>query len=336
MAGAWPIGAKVASEHDPANRLVEEATITILPFGALDADLRPALMGGRFGASTQLHLANTGNRPEAVTISGTDRAERLDFKIDKPILTLQPGETVNVKLRLSGGDVKLVGGADTRPFTLDVRANSYDTAPLSLSGTYERRALIPTGLPVAGATLAALAMGGFAIYSAFLAPKPAANVANTTTAASPTAVVQQSAAPPPTEAPAPPSAAVPPSPTLAPSESAPPTPPPTPTPTATLPPTPSPTPYRPYGPDQCIQGFVWRGAWPEDHVCVTPEQRQRVAEDNAQAPYRVNPTGPYGPNTCIQGYVWREARTGDVVCVTPDERTQVATDNSLAQSRIAP
>ncbi|HYU49182.1 MAG TPA: hypothetical protein VEO91_04520, partial [Candidatus Limnocylindria bacterium] len=76
LAGVWPIGAKVASEHDPANRLVEEATITLLPFGALDADLRPALMGGRFGASTALHLANRGNRPEAVTISGSDRAER--------------------------------------------------------------------------------------------------------------------------------------------------------------------------------------------------------------------------------------------------------------------
>jgi len=71
-------------------------------------------------------------------------------------------------------------------------------------------------------------------------------------------------------------------------------------------------------------------------VCVTPDQRQRVAEDNAQAPYRVDPTGPYGPSTCIQGYVWREARAGDVVCVTPDERTQVAYDNSQAQSRIAP
>ena len=60
------------------------------------------------------------------------------------------------------------------------------------------------------------------------------------------------------------------------------------------------------------------------------------AEDNAQAPYRVDPTGPYGPNTCVQGYVWREARASDVVCVTPDERTQVAYDNSQAQSRIAP
>jgi hypothetical protein len=190
VAGAWPIGAKVASEHDPANRLVEEATITMLPFGALDADLRPALMGGRFGASTALHLANRGNRPEAVTITGTDRAERIDFRIDRPILTLQPGETVNVKLRLSGGDVKLVGGADTRPFTLDVRANSYDTAPLSLSGTYERRALIPTGLPVAGATLAALAMGGLALVQIMRPPGPPGPSPDINRAASPTIVGQ--------------------------------------------------------------------------------------------------------------------------------------------------
>jgi hypothetical protein len=333
-AGAWPIGAKVVSEHDPANRLVEEATITILPFGALDADLRPALMGGRFGATTVVHLTNAGNRPEAVTITGSDRAERIDFRIDKPILNLGPGETVNVRLRLSGGDVKLVGGHDTRPFSLDVRAAAYDTPPVSLSGTYERKALIPTGLPVAVATILALGMGGLAIKQAFFNGDPAANVANTTTiGASPSAAAGQSAAPaPPSQAPATPPPSAPPTPP----PSAPPTPTPTPTAPPTAPPTPTPTPYRPYGPDQCIQGFVWREAWPEDHVCVTPDQRQRVAEDNAQAPYRVDPTGPYGPNTCVQGYVWREARAGDVVCVTPDERTQVAYDNSQAQSRIAP
>src|SRR6266581_1251892 len=221
-AGAWPIGAKVVSEHDPANRLVEEATITILPFGALDADLRPALMGGRFGANTVVHLTNAGNRAEAVTIAGTDRAERIDFRIDRPILNLGPGETVNVRLRLSGGDVKLVGGHDTRPFSLDVRAAAYDTPPVSLSGTYERKALIPTGLPVAVATILALGMGGLAIKQAFFNGDPAANVGvlptPTTAPATPppaAPVVQPSVAvgpsrPPQTKAPATPTLTPPP------------------------------------------------------------------------------------------------------------------------------
>ena len=196
-AGAWPIGAKVSSEHDPTIRLVEEATVTILPFGALDADLRPVIMGGRFGATTAVHLVNGGNRPEAVTIVGTDRAERLDFKIDRPLLTIGPGESVNVKIRISGGEVKIVGGADTRPFTIDVRSSSYDTSPVSLSGTYERRALVPSGVPVAGATLAALVMGGIAV-SALLRTPAAPDVASPGLAGQSAAVQpDQQTAPPP-------------------------------------------------------------------------------------------------------------------------------------------
>ena len=29
----------------------------------------------------------------------------------------------------------------------------------------------------------------------------------------------------------------------------------------------------PFGPDTCLQGYVWRDAFPDDHVCVTPETR---------------------------------------------------------------
>lgn len=45
----------------------------------------------------------------------------------------------------------------------------------------------------------------------------------------------------------------------------------------------------PYGKDQCIQGYVWRGAVPDDHVCVTPETRDQTQYDNSQAPSRVVP-----------------------------------------------
>ena len=38
-----------------------------------------------------------------------------------------------------------------------------------------------------------------------------------------------------------------------------------------------------YGPDTCVQGYVWREAVPSDHVCVTPETRSQAAYDNSQA-----------------------------------------------------
>src|ERR1700709_887290 len=87
-----------------------------------------------------------------------------------------------------------------------------------------------------------------------------------------------------------------------------------------------------YGPDTCISGYVWRGANPNDHVCVTPAVRDATAYDNSQAAARVDPNGAYGPNTCISGYVWREAFANDLVCVTPATRSQAAADNAAAQS----
>ena len=90
----------------------------------------------------------------------------------------------------------------------------------------------------------------------------------------------------------------------------------------------------PYGPDTCIDGFVWREARTTDHVCVTPYVRTRTAQENANAAQFRDPNGgPYGPDTCLQGYVWRDAFVGDHVCVTGAIRSEAATDNAAAESR---
>lgn len=94
------------------------------------------------------------------------------------------------------------------------------------------------------------------------------------------------------------------------------------------PPAPPAPPPLPYGPDTCLDGYVWRDAIPGDHVCVTPDRRTLAAQENGVAGARVDPGGAYGPNSCLSGYVWREAYVGDVVCVVPDRRSQVAQENA--------
>lgn len=90
----------------------------------------------------------------------------------------------------------------------------------------------------------------------------------------------------------------------------------------------------PYGPDTCIDGYVWRDGRPGDHVCVTPAVRDATAQQNADGAVNREPNGgEYGPNTCKQGFVWREAFGGDAVCVTPDVRDQARADNGAAESR---
>jgi hypothetical protein len=92
----------------------------------------------------------------------------------------------------------------------------------------------------------------------------------------------------------------------------------------------------PYGPDTCLNGYVWREAFAGDRVCVRPEIRTQAAYDNSQVSARIVPGGgPYGPFTCRNGFVWREAQPNDLVCVTPETRAQAAEDNRLAPTRYA-
>jgi hypothetical protein len=85
----------------------------------------------------------------------------------------------------------------------------------------------------------------------------------------------------------------------------------------------------------CLEGYVWRQAYPGDYVCVTPANRTQAAADNAAALSRVQPGGgAYGKYTCKQGYVWRQVVTDDYTCVTPAVRSQAAYDNSQAAYRV--
>lgn len=85
-------------------------------------------------------------------------------------------------------------------------------------------------------------------------------------------------------------------------------------------------------PQWCRDGLVWRGAGSDDRVCVTPDRRRDVAEENRrQIERRSAGGGAFGPFTCVDGYVWRGAFALDRVCVRPDSRTKVREENRLAR-----
>jgi hypothetical protein len=89
------------------------------------------------------------------------------------------------------------------------------------------------------------------------------------------------------------------------------------------------------GLDSCAPGFVWRDAFPGDHVCVNLPVRDQAATDNAQAGSRRSPNGgDSGPDTCRAGFVWREARPTDHVCVSLAVREQAQRDNAAKCSRL--
>jgi hypothetical protein len=91
-----------------------------------------------------------------------------------------------------------------------------------------------------------------------------------------------------------------------------------------------------YGPDTCLEGWVWREAYTGDVVCVTPATRTQAAEDNAAASSRVVISRwPFKSKLCKSGYVWRQADPTDYVCVLPATAAQAQADNAQAANRRA-
>jgi hypothetical protein len=86
----------------------------------------------------------------------------------------------------------------------------------------------------------------------------------------------------------------------------------------------------------CKPGFVPRNAYAGDVVCVSPQRRQEVANENRDAASHRSPVGgASGANTCLPGFVWRLAVPADLVCVSPDARDKAAEDNADAASHVA-
>lgn len=110
----------------------------------------------------------------------------------------------------------------------------------------------------------------------------------------------------------------------------------------------------PYGPETCNSGFVWRDGVPGDHICVTPERRQKVADDfntaSSRRPPREFPVpsgtrcnpllkkvgdppppgcSPAGQEMCNAGFVARDIPGEDViVCVDPAEADLLKQENA--------
>lgn len=67
----------------------------------------------------------------------------------------------------------------------------------------------------------------------------------------------------------------------------------------------------PFGPYTCKSGYVWRAAFSGDGVCVTPANRDLVAQETRDGPSHTLSNG-----FCHSGFVWRETRPEDHVCVS--------------------
>ncbi|MEV6524716.1 zinc ribbon domain-containing protein [Longispora sp. NPDC051575] len=302
-AGRASFRVQAASTVHPGLVATADGTLDVGVYRELGAVLVPQNTSGRGRTRHRLELTNTGNVVEPVRITASDPDGRLRFGVPAGDVAVPPGGTA-VPLTVTA-PWRFVGAPRPHRFTVQITPRP-PAPPVRLDGGREAVALFTRSVPILVGVLVLLAGIGFG------AAKVAPLLTSQPSGPTPTPVAT-AASPVPSVSPPSPSS--------------------TPSPSASRSPSPSPSPSATAGPaDACKPAYVWREAFPSDHVCVLPATHSQALADNGAASSRWT-NGAYGSRTCVAGYVWREATPTDTVCVTPATRTLTGQDNAQATAR---
>ena len=159
VAGAYPVAVLVTSTVDRSRTGVPESSITVEPFSAVEASLRPQSSRGSSRARHVLDITNAGNVPAAMHITPSEPDELLDLQPQVEALRLDPGERRSVTVHVRSLS-RVLKGSERRPFQLLVQPT--DAPAVTVDGAMQ---VVPSlfrrlGKPVlaAAVVLAALAV----------------------------------------------------------------------------------------------------------------------------------------------------------------------------------
>nr|WP_042193257.1 hypothetical protein [Kibdelosporangium sp. MJ126-NF4]CEL20668.1 serine/threonine protein kinase [Kibdelosporangium sp. MJ126-NF4]CTQ89580.1 serine/threonine protein kinase [Kibdelosporangium sp. MJ126-NF4] len=210
VAGPYTLGLVVKSPYSQEVSRCEELPLDVRPAPVLTMNVQPEVANGGKVGNYVVNLANEGNMPMAVTLSGNDPENRVGFKFAPREIRLKPGMVAGSQVTVNS-DQPLTGQEKRRSATL--RANAGETV-VEKPVSFVQRPKIRGGWMKFGALAAGLAvLGGATVGGALLLrdiKKDQSVTANTSPAAQqapqpqPQPNPQPSVPAPPTQQPAPP------------------------------------------------------------------------------------------------------------------------------------
>lgn len=160
-----PLRIEVATTGDAPQTQVIESSLTILSFRELLVEMEPQSI--RQGQSVTLTLHNGGNEQLKLAVRGDDPNDMLRFDGDEEALTLAPGASTTVPLRVSAREQPLLGRVQTLPFSVAI------TAQDSLSEHREGHVTVAPVVPTWLATILLISLLGLCVIAAWLWPRVA-------------------------------------------------------------------------------------------------------------------------------------------------------------------
>jgi hypothetical protein len=160
-AGRLSFDVVATSRVDPANSVVEQGTIEVLPFYDASAELVPRTGRGWRGTSYTLRLSNRGNEAFTATPVPSDQDQRLTITVTPGAFTVEPGGRRDASVTVRPRSTPLFATVERLPFALSIGTGA-GHPPLVADGVFEQRP------PLGSTLLPLLAIGAVLVVVALL------------------------------------------------------------------------------------------------------------------------------------------------------------------------
>lgn len=140
-AGEFKFGVHVLPTQHPDDAVLPEGTAVVLPFVETTGELMPRMSRGKLGARHNVALDNRGNVPVTVELAGSDPGDLLEFVLQPPQLTIEPGTVRFTAARVRPAEKIWRGVPATHVFA--VTATPEDGVPVRLDGSHVQDPVLP-------------------------------------------------------------------------------------------------------------------------------------------------------------------------------------------------
>jgi hypothetical protein len=156
-AGEIPLGIRVLPTERPQSVVVSETIVIVEPFAEQRAELVPERRRAWRRARYHVALHNDGNTPVAALLTAPETDDQLGYVLPARPVTVEPGDRVEIDLRVRIAKVLWFGKPVTWPLRLDATAAAgNDTVQHPLDGELIQLPVFPKWLLAVLAALLAL------------------------------------------------------------------------------------------------------------------------------------------------------------------------------------
>jgi serine/threonine protein kinase len=160
----YPVTIRARSRENPGESASTLMHWSVQPYTSATLNITPARARGQTRASFRVTLRNDGNSTARYRLTGVDAEQTLSYTFAPDQVTVEPGQTVNVRLTVQPSG-RLTGRDEMHTFQVQAQSSPTDALLVAPAQYIQQPILPPWALPSSAALLALMLLCVFGLLS---------------------------------------------------------------------------------------------------------------------------------------------------------------------------